>query len=115
MVKTPPDNSEDAGSIPGEGNGNPIPVFLPETSHAQRILAGYRGHKESNTTGHDPQSNLHATNPGSNTYLRENAPKGRGPLGALGKSEGGPGERSLQLSAGPRSTLSPSPVAWGSG
>ena len=29
------------GSIPGEGNGQLAPVFLPEESHAQRSLAGY--------------------------------------------------------------------------
>ena len=26
---------------PGEGNGKPIPVFLPSESHGQRSLAGY--------------------------------------------------------------------------
>ena len=37
------------GRSPGEGNGNPTPVFLPGESHGQRSLAGYnpRGHKES--------------------------------------------------------------------
>ena len=25
---------------PGEGNGNPVPVILPEKSHRQRSLAG---------------------------------------------------------------------------
>ena len=45
----------DASSIhglrtaPGEGNGNPIPVFLPEKSPGQKSLVGYspKGHKES--------------------------------------------------------------------
>ena len=38
------------GSIPEEGNGNP--VFLPEKSHGQKSLAGCSpwGHKESDTT-----------------------------------------------------------------
>ena len=62
---------------------------------------------------HNPQSNLHAANPGSNTYLRENATTGRG--WQLGKLGWGAGEGSLQLRAGPRSTLSSSPVARGSG
>ena len=37
---------------PGEGNGNPTPVFLPGESHGQKNLAGYspRGHKESDMT-----------------------------------------------------------------
>ena len=40
-------NARDPGSIPGsgrapgEGNGNPTPVFLPGKSHGQRSLAGY--------------------------------------------------------------------------
>ena len=35
------------GRSPGEGNGNPLPVFLPGESHGQRSLAGYSpwGHK----------------------------------------------------------------------
>ena len=47
MVKNLPANAGATGSIPelgrslGEGNGNPLPVFLPETSHGQRSLAGY--------------------------------------------------------------------------
>ena len=47
-------NSGDLGSVPGlgrspgEGNGNPLQVFLPGKFHAQKSLAGYRtwGHKE---------------------------------------------------------------------
>ena len=37
------------GRSPGVGNGNPFqPISLPEKSHGQRNLAGYRpeGHKE---------------------------------------------------------------------
>ena len=40
-------NAGDPGSIPGlgrspgEGNGNPTPVFLPGEFHGQRSLAGY--------------------------------------------------------------------------
>ena len=43
----------DAGSIPGLGRSpgagwQPTPVFMPEESHGQRSLAGYRpwGHRE---------------------------------------------------------------------
>ena len=53
MVKNLPANAGDTGSIvewgrsPGEGNGNPLQVFLSGKSHGQRRLAGYspRGHK----------------------------------------------------------------------
>ena len=40
-------NGKDSGSIPGlgrspgEGNGLPTPVFLPEEFHGQSILMGY--------------------------------------------------------------------------
>ena len=39
----------ESGRSPGEGTGNPTPVFLPGESHGQRSLAGYSpwGHKES--------------------------------------------------------------------
>ena len=30
-----------SGRCPGEGNGNPTPVFLPRESHGQRSLVGY--------------------------------------------------------------------------
>ena len=52
VVKNPPDNARDASLIPGEGNGNPAPVFLPGKSHGQKNLAGCYpwGHKESDTT-----------------------------------------------------------------
>ena len=52
MVKNPPCNAgnlKDAGLIPGwgrspgEGNGNPLPVFLPGKSHGQRNLATVHG------------------------------------------------------------------------
>ena len=51
-------NEGDLGSIPesgrspGEGNGYPLPVFLPGEFHKQRSLAGYGpwGCKESDTT-----------------------------------------------------------------
>ena len=53
VVEYLPVSRGDAGSIPGlerspgEGNGKPIPVFLPEKSQRQRSLAGYSpwGHK----------------------------------------------------------------------
>jgi len=47
VVKNPPANAGDVGSIPGLGrfpwrrNWQPIPVFLPGKSHGQRSLAGY--------------------------------------------------------------------------
>ena len=42
----------DMDSIPGEGNGLPTPVFLPEEFHGQRSLGGYSpfGRKESDMT-----------------------------------------------------------------
>jgi len=46
-VENPPAGAGDPGSIPGsgrsprEGNGNPIPVFLPGEAHGQRSLLGY--------------------------------------------------------------------------
>ena len=47
-----PDLIPGLGRSPEEGNGNPLPVFLPGESHRQRSLAGYSpwGHKESGTT-----------------------------------------------------------------
>ena len=47
VVKNPPANVGDAGSIPDSGispgkNGNPLQVFLPGKSHGQRSLAGYK-------------------------------------------------------------------------
>ena len=61
MVKNVPANTgdiRDASSIPGSGRSpggrawQTTPVFLPEESHGQRILAGYnpQGHRESDTT-----------------------------------------------------------------
>ena len=40
------------GSIPEEGNGNPLPVFLPGEFHGERSPGGYSpvGGKESNMT-----------------------------------------------------------------
>ena len=40
------------GRSPGEGHGNPTPVFLPGESHGRRSLVGYspQGRKESDTT-----------------------------------------------------------------
>ena len=51
-------NAGDASSLPGlgrspeEGNGQPIPVFLPGEFHGERSLVGYSswGHKESDVT-----------------------------------------------------------------
>ena len=57
MVKNPPANAGDVGSIPGSGGSvekgwQLTPVFLPGESHGQRSLAGYSpwDHKESDTT-----------------------------------------------------------------
>ena len=61
VVKNLPANAgdvRDAGSIPGsgrspgEGNGNPAPVFQPVESHGQTSLVGYSpwGRKELDTT-----------------------------------------------------------------
>ena len=42
VIKNPPANAGDSGSVPGlggsprGGNGNPTPVFLPGESHRQR-------------------------------------------------------------------------------
>ena len=49
----------DAGSIPGlgrfpeGGDGNPLPVLLPEESHGQRSLAGYIQSMGSQRVGHN--------------------------------------------------------------
>ena len=47
VVKNPPANAGDvdlipgSGRSPGEGNGNPTPIFLPEKSCGQRSMAVY--------------------------------------------------------------------------
>ena len=33
--------SQGLGRSPGEGNGNPFPIFLPKKFHGQRSLASY--------------------------------------------------------------------------
>ena len=58
--KAPARNVGDPGSIsgsgrsPGEGHGNPTPVFLPGESHGRRSRVGYIyspwGHRELDTT-----------------------------------------------------------------
>ena len=46
MIENPPANEGEKGSIPGsgispgEGHGNPTPVFLPGKSHGQRSQPG---------------------------------------------------------------------------
>ena len=60
MVKNPPANAGDSGSIPGsgrspgEGNGGPLQYSCLEDPHGQRSLVGYSpsGHKESDMTEH---------------------------------------------------------------
>ena len=49
MVKNPPANAGDMGSIPGEGTWQPFPVFLPGKPRRQRGLTGYspRGRTDS--------------------------------------------------------------------
>ena len=57
MIKNPPPNAGDLGSIPGSGRfpwrrkRQPTPVFLPGEPHGQRSLAGYSswGRKKSDT------------------------------------------------------------------
>ena len=47
VVKNPPANSGDVGTVlgpggsPGEGNGNPLQYSCLEKSHGQRSLVGY--------------------------------------------------------------------------
>ena len=47
VVKNPLAKGGDSGSVPGlgrspgEGNGNPLPVFWPGEFHDQRSLVGY--------------------------------------------------------------------------
>ena len=58
MVKNPPANVGDLGSIPGsgrspgEGNGNPLQYSCLANPHGQRSLVGYSpwGSKESDMT-----------------------------------------------------------------
>ena len=63
MVKNPPANAGDIGSIPESGRspgGQFTPVFSPGKFHGQRSLAGYSpwGHKESDMTEH---THIHTT------------------------------------------------------
>ena len=61
-------NAGDLGSIPGsgrspgEGNGNPLQLFLPGESHGQRSLMGYSSpsQKESDTTEMTKHSTVHS-------------------------------------------------------
>ena len=58
VVRNPPANAGDVGSIPGSrrlpggGNGNPLQYPLLGKFHVQRSLVGYSpwGHKESDMT-----------------------------------------------------------------
>ena len=60
MIKNPPANEGDIGSIPGlgrslgEGNDNPLQYSCLENPHGQRSLAGYSpwGCKELDMTKH---------------------------------------------------------------
>ena len=60
MVKNPPANAGEAGSVsglgrsPGEGNGNSLQYSCLEKSHGQRRLAGYSpwGCKKSDLAEH---------------------------------------------------------------
>ena len=61
VVKNPPANAGDAGSIPGLGKipqgrkWQPTPIFLTRKSHGQRSQVGYSswGHKKSDMTEHE--------------------------------------------------------------
>ena len=69
VVKNPPANAEDAGSIPGSGrspgerNTNPLQYSCPGESYGQRSLVGYSpwGHRESDRTErlNNSNSNMH--------------------------------------------------------
>ena len=66
MVKTPPANAGDMGSIPvgkisWRSKWPPTPGFLPGTSHGQRSLADYSvwGHKESDMNERLPLQYIH--------------------------------------------------------
>ena len=55
VVKNPPANAGNPGSIPrSRRTWIPTPVFLPGKSHGQKSLEGYspQGHKELDTTEH---------------------------------------------------------------
>ena len=60
MVKNPPANAKDVGSVPGLGRfpwsrkWQPTLVYLPGKFHGQRSLMGYSpwGYKESDTIEH---------------------------------------------------------------
>ena len=70
MVKNPPANARDKGSIPRLGRfpwgkkWQPTPVFLPRKSHGQRSLADYSpwGHKQSDMTWGLNNNNNNNTN-----------------------------------------------------
>ena len=82
VVKNPPANVGDAGSIPrswrypGGGNGNPLRYSLPGKSHGQRSLAGYSpwGCKESDMTERRSLTHRHVKGERSQP---ERAPKGQ--------------------------------------
>ena len=74
------------GRSPGEGNGNPTPVFLSGKSHGQRSLSGYSPwtHKESDTTQrltHTHTSSLeHGDNvPASQSFVFQDDLHGKAP------------------------------------
>ena len=64
-------NAGDTGSIPGsgrfpaEGDGNPLPIFLPGKFHGQRSLEGYspQGRRESDSTEHTQSLNRFIVSP----------------------------------------------------
>ena len=45
-----PDSSPGSGKSPGGRGWLPIPAFLPGKSYGQKHLAGYRGHRATNTS-----------------------------------------------------------------
>ena len=83
MVKNPPANAKDAGSVPesgrspGEGNGHSFcstPVFLPGESHGQRRLMVYSpwGCKRA---GHDLETEQQQITGHTGTYCMPGAIK----------------------------------------
>ena len=47
-----PDPIPESGRSPGEGNGQPTPVFLPEKFHGLGSLAGYTQYMGFQRVGH---------------------------------------------------------------
>ena len=76
-VKASASNAGDLGSIPGlgrspgEGNGQPTPVFLPGESHGGRSLVSYTQSMGSQRVGHDWATSLPQGNQKTKTNISE--------------------------------------------